>query len=63
MAVRQATLLVHGEHDPLMPLAAAQWLAGHMPNARIEVFPGAAHAPFLSQPERFAELLNRFTDE
>jgi pimeloyl-[acyl-carrier protein] methyl ester esterase len=56
-------LLVHGEHDPLMPLAAAQWLAGHMPNARIEVFPGAAHAPFLSQPERFAELLKRFADE
>lgn len=63
MAVRLPTLLVHGEHDPLMPLAAAQWLAGHMPNARIEVFPGAAHAPFLSQPERFAELLKRFADE
>ena len=51
------TLLIHGENDPLMPLPAAQWLAEHLPEAQLEVFKGAAHAPFLSDPERFAELL------
>ena len=51
------TLLIHGESDPLMPLSAARWLADHLPQARLEVFHGAAHAPFLNSPERFAELL------
>jgi pimeloyl-[acyl-carrier protein] methyl ester esterase len=54
------TLLIHGERDPLMPLTAAQWLAKHMPDARLEVISGAAHAPFLSQPERFTQLLREF---
>jgi pimeloyl-[acyl-carrier protein] methyl ester esterase len=63
VAVRLPTLIVHGERDPLMPLAAGRWLAEHMPNARLEIFSGAAHAPFLTQPDRFAELLQRFADE
>ncbi len=58
--IRQPALLIHGERDPLMPPAAAQWLAAHLPNAHLEVFPGAAHAPFLAQPERFAHLVREF---
>jgi pimeloyl-[acyl-carrier protein] methyl ester esterase len=60
LVARLPTLLIHGAHDPLMPLAAAQWLAGHMSDARLEVFAGAAHAPFLAQPERFAQLVRDF---
>jgi pimeloyl-[acyl-carrier protein] methyl ester esterase len=55
-------LLIHGEHDPLMPLSAARWLAEKLPHARLEVFPGAAHAPFLNDPERFARLTGSFLD-
>ena len=51
------TQLIHGENDPLMPLAAAKWLEKTLPRARLEVFSGAAHAPFLNDPERFATLL------
>lgn len=54
------TLLIHGEHDPLMPLAGAQWLAQHLPQARLEIFTAAAHAPFLAKPERFATLVGDF---
>ena len=54
------TLLIHGENDPLMPLTAARWLAERLPQARLEVFPGAAHAPFLNDPERFARLVGDF---
>jgi pimeloyl-[acyl-carrier protein] methyl ester esterase len=63
VAVRQPTLLIHGECDPLMPLAAGRWLAGQLPNARLEVFAGAAHAPFLSQPDSFVDLLRQFAHE
>jgi len=61
-AVRLPTLVVHGEHDALMPLAAGRWLAEHLPAARLEIFAGAAHAPFLSQPDRFVALLREFAD-
>jgi pimeloyl-[acyl-carrier protein] methyl ester esterase len=60
IAVRQPVLVVHGEDDPLMPLAAGRWLAEHLPSARIEVFAECAHAPFLSRPDRFIELLRDF---
>ncbi|MDO8959883.1 MAG: alpha/beta fold hydrolase [Rhodocyclaceae bacterium] len=61
--IRQPVLLLHGAHDALMPLAAAEWLVEHLPVARLEVLPGVAHAPFLAQPERCADLLARFADE
>ncbi|MBA3034672.1 MAG: alpha/beta fold hydrolase [Gammaproteobacteria bacterium] len=61
--IRQPVLLLHGAHDALMPLAAAEWLTNHLPAARLEVFPDTAHAPFLAQPERCAELLRRFAHE
>lgn len=63
VTVRQPTLLIHGERDALMPLAAGRWLAGQLPSARLEVFAGAAHAPFLAQPDRFVDLLTRFANE
>ncbi|WIM06669.1 MAG: alpha/beta fold hydrolase [Candidatus Nitricoxidivorans perseverans] len=62
-SIRQRVLIVHGERDPLMPLAAAEWLAAHLPDARLEVFAGCAHAPFLSQPDRFADLVAAFANE
>lgn len=61
-AIRQPTLLLHGAHDPLMPLAAAEWLAATLPAARLECVAGAAHAPFLSDPERAAAAIGAFLD-
>lgn len=61
-SITQPTLLLHGAHDPLMPLAAAQWLAAALPQARLEVLPDAAHAPFLSDPARCAALMADFID-
>ena len=53
-------LLIHGERDPLMPLPASRWLADRLPQARLEVFADAAHAPFLNDPGRFAHLVGDF---
>ena len=53
-------LLVHGARDPLMPLPAAHWLAQRLPDARLEVFSDAAHAPFANDAPRFAQLLIDF---
>lgn len=59
-AVALPTLLIHGDCDPLMPLAAARWLATQLPQAHLEVFTNAAHAPFLGDPERFTTLVRNF---
>lgn len=58
--IRQPTLLIHGAHDPLMPLAAAQWLAATLPQAQLAVLPDAGHAPFLSDVARCAALVTEF---
>ena len=54
------TLIIHGENDPLMPVAAAHWLGETLPNAQLALIPGAAHAPFLGDPERFASLIGEY---
>ena len=54
------TLLLHGDRDLLTPLPAAQWLAQHLPGAHLEVFHGAAHAPFLSHPNQFVATVKNY---
>jgi len=54
------TLVVHGSHDALCPPQAGRWLAQHLPTARLALHERAAHAPFLSHPEWFAETVRRF---
>lgn len=61
--LRQPALVIHGEHDPLMPLAAGQWLATHLANARLAVIASAAHAPFLSDPAGCAARIAEFAHE
>jgi pimeloyl-[acyl-carrier protein] methyl ester esterase len=58
--IQAPTLLLHGERDLLTPPGAAHWLAGRIKGARLEILPGAAHAPFLSHPGEFAETLTGF---
>jgi len=44
------SLWLFGERDTLVPAAAASQVASLLPEARVQVIPGAAHAPFLSHP-------------
>jgi pimeloyl-ACP methyl ester carboxylesterase len=44
-------LVIHGESDVAIPMAAAQALAGSMANASLVRIPGAGHAANLTHPE------------
>lgn len=67
-AITTPTLVVQGAYDQLVPVCAAETLAGGqpdlqpggLPNARLVIMPGASHAPFLSHEAAFAELLAGF---
>lgn len=53
-------LVMHGEKDTLVPLAAAEYLAHTLPRGRLAVVRGAAHAPFISDPEGVADAMVEF---
>jgi 3-oxoadipate enol-lactonase len=51
------TLIVHGSADQLIPVENADVIAGHLPDARLEILDGAGHRFFIEQPQRSAELV------
>jgi pimeloyl-[acyl-carrier protein] methyl ester esterase len=53
-------LVLHGDYDMLVPVAAGRWLAQQLPSARAEIREGASHAPFLSHPAWFVEKMRSF---
>jgi pimeloyl-ACP methyl ester carboxylesterase len=50
-------LLVWGEDEKVGKLAAAEWLAGELPDAELAVFADSGHCPMYEEPERFNALV------
>ena len=61
-SISQPALVIHGDRDHVAPLAAGEHLSRGLPNARLLVLPGAAHAPFLSQARTVAAALRKYLD-
>jgi pimeloyl-ACP methyl ester carboxylesterase len=61
--VQAPTLLVWGEHDRDVPLAAVQVMARSIPHAELVVFENAGHFAYLDQFDRFRLLVARFLRE
>ena len=57
------TLVVVGDEDVLTPLRFARRMVDRIPDARLEVVPGAGHAFSFEDPERFASLVTSFAAE
>ncbi|HET8877045.1 MAG TPA: pimeloyl-ACP methyl ester esterase BioH [Casimicrobiaceae bacterium] len=57
------TLVIAGDRDALVPLAATRELAAAMPNATHVTIEGAAHAPFLSHRRRFIDTVLSYVDD
>ena len=45
------TLIIWGEHDPLIPRLVVTRLASDLPNARLEIIRDAAHGPHMEFPQ------------
>ncbi len=59
-AVRAPTLILWGDRDQEVLRSAMEIMAAHIPNARLVVFEGAGHFPFLDMPEKFCGTLMEF---
>ncbi|MBA3906435.1 MAG: alpha/beta hydrolase [Pseudonocardiales bacterium] len=55
--IRCPVLLLHGDSDPLIPLAAARRVAAALPRWRFEVAPRVGHVPMLEDPEFTLDVL------
>ena len=59
-AIRHPVLIVHGEHDAVVPPGAAEYLQRTLPHAELEIIAGSAHAPFIAQPQAVAQRIAKF---
>lgn len=59
-AIRQSVLAVHGARDTLTPVAAAEYMARQLPDARLHIMATAGHAPFLSHRNEFSRVVREF---
>jgi pimeloyl-[acyl-carrier protein] methyl ester esterase len=58
--ISQPVLILHGERDTVIPLAAGEYLARTLSRSQLEVIAGAAHAPFIAQPHDVARRMAEF---
>ena len=55
------TMLLWGDRDSVVPVRHAHGAHAAMPGSRLEIFEGAGHFPFHSDPARFLALVEEFT--
>lgn len=60
MSIAVPIHLIHGERDKLVPLSAAEYLAGQLPAGTLDVVTAGGHVPFLSHPQLFLKTLTGF---
>ena len=58
--IRQPTLIVAGDDDPIVPVVNARIMARLMPDARLHVYAGAGHLFLLDQAAEAAERVDAF---
>lgn len=56
-------LVVWGAEDPIIPVQHAHLLHAALPASRLEIFDGAGHFPFRTDPDRFVRVLRAFLTE
>ncbi|MEU4558336.1 alpha/beta hydrolase [Actinoplanes sp. NPDC023936] len=59
-AIGVPTLLIHGRRSRVYPPQVGAWLAGAMPDARVEFLEDSGHLCFLEESRRFSTVLRDF---
>lgn len=59
-SIRQPTLVLTGDDDPIMPASNSRILAACIPRARLHVVPGGGHLLVFDSPAEVAPLIDAF---
>lgn len=51
--IKAPTLVIHGDKDPLVPPANGEYLAQHIPGAKLIMYHNVGHIPIIECPEQF----------
>jgi poly(3-hydroxyalkanoate) depolymerase len=62
-SVPHESLVMHGDHDPVVPLVNGRYLADSLPNGRLHIVKGAGHLFLLDEPTSAAPALASFLDD
>ena len=62
-SIRAPTLVDNGYNDVMVPTVNSYLLAGHIPDARLKIYPDANHGFLFQYPHEFAAEVNAFLDE
>jgi pimeloyl-ACP methyl ester carboxylesterase len=63
VTVGQPILIVHGDDDRLVPLAAGEWVKGHARNAELVVIPGGSHMLPITHTDELADRIAEFAKQ
>ncbi|HZS93624.1 MAG TPA: alpha/beta fold hydrolase [Chloroflexota bacterium] len=58
--IRVPTLVMVGRHDWITPVDQAEYLASHIPNARLRIFEHSGHGPMIEENEAFIACVRDF---
>lgn len=60
--ITHATLVLAGDQDPLVPIAAVQQISDAVPHGRTHIVPGAGHLLLMDEPQRSGAVISDFLD-
>lgn len=58
--IQNSILVLHGEHDPIIPVESSRVLAAGLPNAKFEMLMGQGHSTNVENPKLFVAKVNEF---
>lgn len=61
--IKQRTLILAGDDDPLVPLTNARYLSRAIPGAKLHVMAGAGHLMLIDEPRPAAALIRNFLEQ
>jgi pimeloyl-ACP methyl ester carboxylesterase len=62
-SIKQRTLVLAGDDDPLVPVPNARYLARSIPGAELQVIRGGGHLMLIDEPRPAGESIRRFLEE
>ena len=58
--IRHPVLVLHGQHDPIIPVESSQILAAGLPNASLDILKDQGHSANVENPALFVAKVNEF---